>query len=84
MSRLELLRSNKLLDVYNGCIDCLDNGNLSNDEVEALNIIKTDERRISDGWPIYSLAYSLLDIYDIEKYSGNDVYINKFLEMWNN
>lgn len=65
MSRLKMLQDTGLVDIYAGLLECLDNGNITNDEILALLELKKDDRVIA-GRKNSSIAKAVLEINNIE------------------
>ena len=70
MTRLEKIQSNNLSYRFGGILDCIDNRNLSAEELNVLVSLKEDERIIA-GRKISSYAKAALDILGIEEVSGD-------------
>lgn len=65
MSRIKMLQDTGLVDIYAELLECLDNGNITNDEILALLELKKDDRVIA-GRKISSIAKAVLEINNIE------------------
>ena len=78
MTRLEKMQSNNLSYRFGGVLDCIDNKNLSSEEVNVLMSLKEDERIIA-GRKISSYARAALEILGLEKARG-DVDAVSFIE----
>ena len=70
MTRLEKIQSNNLSYRFGGILDCIDDKQLSPEEVNALLSLKEDERLIA-GRRISSYAKAALEIAGIEEARGD-------------
>ena len=82
MTRAEKFASTHIVDIYSACVDCLDNGSLSQDDINSLKDLRDDERQVGGGWRLGEIAAAILDIYDIEKYTGKNKNVYDFVRLW--
>jgi hypothetical protein len=83
MTRTEKFTSTHVVDIYGACVDCLDNGNLSQEDINSLKNLSDDDRQAGGGWTLGEIAAAVLDIHNIEKYSGENKNVYDFIRMWN-
>lgn len=84
MLRTERFSSKNISDKYSACVDCLNNGHLSIEDINFLKMLRNDDRQVGGGWALGEIASGILDIYKIEKYSGKNKNVYDFVRMWEN
>lgn len=78
MNRLQKLQSENLSYRFGGILECIDDKNLSTEEVSILQSLKRDERWIA-GRRISSYARAALKILGIEN-TANDIDANEIAD----
>ena len=78
MKRINKLRSSGVANRFAGIIECIDNKNVSDDELLEIKKLKNDSVIIA-GRQLSSYAYAALDILNIEKYQGKDLDVKSLI-----
>lgn len=79
MKTIDKLQSTGAVYRLNGIVECLDKKSLLDDEIDGLKQLKKDSTILA-GRKISSYACAVLDLLEIEAYTGKDVDTKNLIE----